>query len=270
MTASTPMIPCPIHTKYRHPELCRHCRADNRKDAPPLAPSLVRKRRSGSISWQLKLFFGGRDAVSGTPTDADLKRSKRRSRARTTLAIAAAIILALLMLLLPPRQADAGRVCVQRVLVTIPGEWPTYTRREVRCVRWAHTHDGPRYYAPPRHREHDEDGGWERRDPRYERGVQCNAETIRVVGEAHLTKEGALNSAIRQWQSTVRYDWGEKRMDIENARDYRWRCDRASTNESTLGRVGDAVTGGSAYQRRCVVIARPCQMPVARGDEDKR
>lgn len=29
--------PCPYHVHFRHPRICRFCRADNRVDAPPLA-----------------------------------------------------------------------------------------------------------------------------------------------------------------------------------------------------------------------------------------
>jgi hypothetical protein len=91
------------------------------------------------------------------------------------------------------------------------------------------------------------------------------------VGEAHLSEKGAMDAAIRQWAASVRYDLGEKFMEIENARHYRWRCDRASTNESTVGKIAEGITGGAAgWQRRCVVIARPCMQPVKRGDKDSR
>ncbi len=133
------------------------------------------------------------------------------------------------------------------------------------CVRWR---SPVRYYAPPR-RDWDEER-WERRDPALERGEHCKGSPVRVVGELHVTKEGALNAAVRQWQATVRYDEGEKFMDIENARGYRWRCDRASTNETTLGKIGETVGAGSGFQKRCVVLATPCRMPVLRGDRDER
>lgn len=134
--------------------------------------------------------------------------------------------------------------------------------------RWRRVQIEPRYYAAPR-RDWDEER-WERRDPASERGVQCKDNLVRVVGEAHLTQDGALNAAVRQWSATVRYDAGEKFMSIENARAYRWRCDRASTNESTAGKIGEALSGGSAYQRRCVVQAIPCLVPTIRGDKDDR
>ncbi len=135
--------------------------------------------------------------------------------------------------------------------------------RDVR-VRRAPVH----YYAPPR-RDYDEER-WERRDASLERGEHCKPEMVRVVGGLHLTKDGAVNDAVRQWQSTVRYDHGERYMDIENARSYRWRCDRAGTNETLAGRVGEAISGGAGFQRRCVVIAVPCRMPLIKGEKDER
>lgn len=30
---------CPVHRFRRHPRICRFCRADNRIEAPPIAPS---------------------------------------------------------------------------------------------------------------------------------------------------------------------------------------------------------------------------------------
>ncbi len=139
------------------------------------------------------------------------------------------------------------------------------------CNSWGHCYQrrvrvGPRVYSYERRL----DDEWERRSPTLERGVHCKDDTVRVVGGLHVTKDGAINDAVRQWQSTVRYDHGERYMDIESARGYMWRCDRAGTNETLAGRVGEALSGGSGYQRRCVVVARPCRMPMARGDEDKR
>ena len=146
-----------------------------------------------------------------------------------------------------------------------------YVKTCYRCV-YPRTYYRERYGRRAeihRYRDHD-DERWERRDPASERGASCKDTTVRVVGGAHLTKDGAINDAVRQWQSTVRYDFGERFMDVENARGYRWRCDRASTNESAIGRVGEAVTGGGAFQKRCVVMATPCMQPVQRGDKDER
>ena len=161
--------------------------------------------------------------------------------------------------------AHAERWCAHWYGVRIYDGW-SY-RIERRCARWVHRDYEPRVYAYER--RYDEDDGWLRRDPELETGINCK-EPVRVVGEAHLTEKGAIESAIRQWSATVRYDWGEKWMEIETARNYRWRCDRAGTNESTLGKIGEAITSGQGYQRRCMVIARPCMQAPKRGDRDDR
>ncbi len=130
------------------------------------------------------------------------------------------------------------------------------------------------YYAAPR-RDYDDDDRWERRDPQSERGVQCkDSGPVRVVGGKHLTQPGAIKDAVARWETSIGYDFGEKFANMENARGYKWRCDKASTVETTIGRVGEgianAVTGGNAdaYYKRCVVLATPCMQPVVRGDRD--
>lgn len=190
------------------------------------------------------------------------------------------ILLAFLLLTLAvPAQADhcasyGARYQQQR-------EWPFSIYRERYCRHWARS-EATRVYAYERrdryYHEHDDSERWERRDPSSEKGVSCKTEVgpIRVIGGKHLTQPGAIKDAVGRWESSIGYDYGEKYMSMENARGYRWRCDKASTNETTLGRVGEniagAITGGNAdaYYKRCVVIALPCMRPVERGDEDKR
>lgn len=141
------------------------------------------------------------------------------------------------------------------------------------CAHWRYRRVRTHVYRPTRvyayERRDRDDERWERRNIASERGEHCKDTIVRVVGGAHLTKDGAMNDAIRQWQATVRYDHGERFMEIENARGYRWRCDRASTNETTVGKIGEALSGGSGFQKRCVVVAKPCMMPVVRGDKDR-
>jgi len=121
-----------------------------------------------------------------------------------------------------------------------------------------------------RSRDYDDGRGWEYRDPRSERGIDCKSFFVRVVGAAALSDEAATRAAVRSWQSTVAYDMGQKYMELANARDYRFRCDRASSNESPLGKLGELVAGDSATQKRCVVIARPCMMPMQEAKDDER
>jgi len=110
---------------------------------------------------------------------------------------------------------------------------------------------------------------WERRDEGRERGESCKIDVVRVVGTEHQTETAAKDAAIRQWQATARYDYGERYMDIDNARHMRWRCDRSGTNESVAGRVESAVTAGGGYLRRCIVSAVPCRMPLHRNDKEE-
>ncbi len=134
-----------------------------------------------------------------------------------------------------------------------------------------------RHYRAPvyGYSRREDDERWETRDPQSERGVQCkDSGPVRVVGGKHLTQPGAIKDAVGRWESSIGYDFGEKFANMENARGYKWRCDKASTVETTIGRVGEgianAVTGGNAdaYYKRCVVLATPCMQPVLRGDRD--
>lgn len=131
------------------------------------------------------------------------------------------------------------------------------------------------YYAAPR-RDYDEER-WEGRDAREDRGVECKRDLVhggplfvQVVGDAKLNQENALKSAVDQWKKQIRFDHGERFMEIENARHYRWRCNLASTNESTVGKIGEAFVGDAATQKRCTVVAQPCVLPMIRGDKDER
>lgn len=177
-------------------------------------------------------------------------------------------MIALLVITFTPAKAESDdNRWVRRSVWSSCDWWGNCTRHRYR--KWEHTRryvreryrPAVRYYAPPR-------DDWERREPSQERGVSCKGEMVRVVGGAHLTEKGAINDAIRAWQSTIRYDYGERYMSLENARDYRWRCDRASTNESTVGRAAESLTGGDGFQRRCVIIARPCRKPTESGEKD--
>lgn len=118
---------------------------------------------------------------------------------------------------------------------------------------------------------------WNRRDPDTERGISCllkpgtdRPKLVRVVGAARLSEKAAMDAAIRQWQSAVAFDDGEKYMELETARYYHWRCTRASSNESAIGKAGEAILGDAAVQRKCVVIAQPCLPAMKSGDRDDK
>ncbi len=72
-------------------------------------------------------------------------------------------------------------------------------------------------------------------------------EVQRGVGTQWITMEGAEDAARKDWMETVRYDFGEKFMSIDNAKDYEHRCSRSS--------VG---TAAAQMLFRCEVKARPC------------
>lgn len=181
-------------------------------------------------------------------------------------------VIALLAILLLPTGAEA--YCAQwGVRHAQQQDWPFSVFRQRYCRHWVG--DETRVYGYERR---DDEERWERRDPSNERGVSCKTEIgpIRVVGGKHLTQPGAIKDAVGRWESSIGYDYGEKFANMENARGYRWRCDKASTNETAFGRAAEGaanvLTGGNAdaYYKRCVVIATPCMQPVVRGDEDKR
>ncbi len=90
-----------------------------------------------------------------------------------------------------------------------------------------------------------------------ERGFRC-LEPVRGVGTEWIGQEGALNAARKDWMERVRYDHGERFLDMTNDRDEVSRCSRVSIGE---------VAGQVMY--RCEIWARPCQprMEQAHGEE---
>jgi len=80
-----------------------------------------------------------------------------------------------------------------------------------------------------------------------DRGFHC-LEPIRGVGTEWIGKEGALKGARKDWMERVRYDHGERFIDMTNDRDEVSRCSRVSIGE---------VAGQVMY--RCEIVARPCQ-----------
>jgi hypothetical protein len=80
-------------------------------------------------------------------------------------------------------------------------------------------------------------------------------DTQRGVGTQWANEGGAEEAARKDWMETVRFDHGEKYMDITFAKDYRHRCSRSSVGE---------VAGNVLY--RCEVKARPCKAPMTAGN----
>lgn len=71
---------------------------------------------------------------------------------------------------------------------------------------------------------------------------------VRGLGTQWIGTEGAMEAAKKDWMERVRYDLGERFLDLSHARDFNSRCGRTSIGE-TMGQV----------MFRCEIIARPCQ-----------
>ena len=129
--------------------------------------------------------------------------------------------------------------------------------------------EGGRY----RDRDRDyRDRDYDRRDrfgrhDRYER--EC-LHPVTAKGTEAQTENGALVSAKRAWRAWVRSDHGERYQDLDAAKNGEYRCWRSSTNESTIGKVGEFLTG--QYRKRCQVWAVPClgERHTLDGDKDDR
>lgn len=137
---------------------------------------------------------------------------------------------------------------------------PGYWRRLHREQRYAERH---RYYRPPQVRS------WRqyyhpRPEPRVTGHHALCLNEVRAHGTPHVTEQAALEAAKRHWQAVVRYDHGEKYMDITAAQHLRHRCARAETNETAAGRAVEAITG-DAWRMRCEVVARPCRTELKGG-----
>lgn len=134
--------------------------------------------------------------------------------------------------------------------------WVRHTiKRQVRvcdwygCTyQWRHHHiQRPRYYAPPRERE------YELRDYRHSERRDCQ-DTRRVVGNQHLTVDGAKKAADDAWAGDVRFRYGELFMNLDNARHVSYTCSRSSIKEPGITTLGQTFT-------RCEIQAAPCKAP---------
>ena len=87
-------------------------------------------------------------------------------------------------------------------------------------------------------------------------------EIRRVVGDQHLTVDGAKKAANDAWAGAVRFHLGEKFMDLNNARHITYTCSRSSIKE------GGVTTLGQTFSR-CEVEAQPCHPPRQQEANDK-
>jgi hypothetical protein len=94
--------------------------------------------------------------------------------------------------------------------------------------------------------------GYTRRDD-DDRGGDCKP-VRRMVGQQHLTLDGAKKEANDAWAGAVRFHHGEKYLDLANARRVTYTCSRSSIKEGSVTTLGQTFT-------RCEVEATPCHPP---------
>jgi hypothetical protein len=92
-------------------------------------------------------------------------------------------------------------------------------------------------------------------DDRDYRGCR---DTKRVVGNQHLTVNGAKAEADKAWIQSIRFYYGEVFMSLENAKDVKYTCSRSSVGE-TLGQTFN----------RCEIEAKPCKAEKVESAESK-
>lgn len=129
------------------------------------------------------------------------------------------------------------------------------------CSNWGHCR-WVRIYRPPVY-------GYEHREYELSRNVDrrhCK-DVRRVVGNQHLTVDGAKKAADEAWAGDVRFRYGELFMALNNARDISYTCSRSSIKEGGVTTLGQTLS-------RCELQAIPCAAlrtePATRMDEDER
>lgn len=160
------------------------------------------------------------------------------------LVAAAAIGAAATLVPAPAQSQDSGRWVSRFVGYNSDGA-PRYVRlycyRDGRCYRarrYARPNSNPtRVYS------------YVRRETADDHGI-CR-EARRVVGDQHLTVDGAKKAANDAWAGTIRFHLGEKFMDLANAKHIVYTCSRSSIKEGGVTTLGQSLT-------RCEVEAQPC------------
>jgi len=93
---------------------------------------------------------------------------------------------------------------------------------------------------------------WEEEQRRTRR--RCVDDQVSAKGKQRPTRNLAEASARTAWAEAVRFAHGEQFIDIENARDVRYRC---------------TISSPTLRLRRCELIALPCRPKSDRKDGDK-
>lgn len=157
--------------------------------------------------------------------------------------------------------------------------------------RWREAPVRRHYYAPPPRRSERYDPlDWRYREARRRQehpGTRVYGVAIRRLDATGATEcypsveaysveantdDAAWLDAQRNFENQVRAMYGEKWLDVRNAREIEKQCWASSGNQSVAGRVAERV--GNAVQsitgneggldgrkHRCRILARPCQAP---------
>lgn len=158
------------------------------------------------------------------------------------------VLFAVVVLLLLSTQAEA-RYCARYGICTVHRAWPEFSYRERCCLRWA---PGERYAETYRLPEGET---YYYAAPRYDREERYHCHPLqRVVGNQHLTVEGAKKAADEAWAGDVRFRFGELYMSLDNARSVVYTCSRSSIKEGGVTTLGQTLT-------RCEIQATPCRAP---------
>lgn len=96
-------------------------------------------------------------------------------------------------------------------------------------------------------------------------------ELQRDIGDEQPREGEAKYAASHRWAARVRFHYGEKFTDLNNARDVRYTCIRSSVYERPDSDDDDEGKGRTSLRPlyRCEVAARPCRAP-SREDEKRQ
>mgnify|MGYP001571888852 FL=1 len=97
-------------------------------------------------------------------------------------------------------------------------------------------------------------------------GAACHP-LLAATGEQAQSKENAETKALTAWQGRVRFHYGERFIDIANAKDPRVACSPSSVADTVGGKIQDKLLGVSHY--RCEIAARPCRAEPKRMRRDR-
>lgn len=129
-----------------------------------------------------------------------------------------------------------------RCVMDFWGNCPIVTEKR-HAYRWRYVRPDSR---PTREREPPREPRHEDLSPIPSSGA-CQRR-LRTVGDEERSQEEALAAAQRAWMGTVRFDYGERFMDLATAQDVRHSCVPSSTG---------TILKGNTF--RCVLEATPCR-----------